>query len=271
MATAWLDEISGVVVDAAFWWIGVEDSPVESAGDLSLEVSYKLRTLSRSSPCSARPAGRVRQQLHSRRTHQAALPPSPGGRGNRSYPHHLVSGCYEPTLDAIAAGDMTLVREIAELSPVDFRPPDEDGRRLLLCAAPAASVFLNPVPKGDLQPLLDRFSAYLNGDKNPRLQVCEALAARDAGAFAEAFENFLAAFGEDIQKNMARGQLEDVHVLAQRHVSVEGLAMLRLADRRGIPTAREYLFCPSLARVPASSPCPESVIQCVPASSGADN
>ncbi len=96
----------------------------------------------------------------------------------------------------------------------------------------------------------------MDGDENPRLQVCQALAARNAGAFAEAFEKFLTAFEEAIQKNIARGQLEDVHVLAQRHVSVEGLALLRLAGRRGIPTEKEYLFCPSLARLPASQPCP---------------
>jgi hypothetical protein len=60
----------------------------------------------------------------------------------------------------------------------------------------------------------------------------------------------------DVQEKIERGQLEDVHVLAQRHVSIEGLALLRLADRRGIPTEREYLFCPSLARLPASFQCP---------------
>ena len=72
----------------------------------------------------------------------------------------------------------------------------------------------------------------------------------------DTFETFLAAFETGIQEKIAAGQLEDVHVLAQRHVSVEGLALLRLAGRRGIPTAREYLFCPSLARLPASEPCP---------------
>ena len=47
MPTVWSDEIPGVVIDAAFWWIGVEGpgTPVEKIGDLSLEVSYKLRTL----------------------------------------------------------------------------------------------------------------------------------------------------------------------------------------------------------------------------------
>lgn len=254
MATAWLDEISGVVVDAAFWWIGVEDSPVENVGDLSLEVSYKLRTLAILALLGkASSDGFVHSCTRAARTRRLYLRRLADAGIDRT--HHLVSGCYEPTLDAIAAGDMTLVREIAELSPVDFRPPDEYEDDYCYAQLLQRLCF-DPVPEGDLQSLLDRFSAYLNGDNNPRLQVCEALAARDAGAFAEAFENFLAAFAEDIQKNIARGQLEDVHVLAQRHVSVEGLAMLRLAERRGIPTEREYLFCPSLARVPASSPCP---------------
>jgi hypothetical protein len=50
--------------------------------------------------------------------------------------------------------------------------------------------------------------------------------------------------------------VEDVHVFAQRHISIEGLALLRIADRRGIRTESDYLYCPSLARLPASRPCP---------------
>ena len=41
----WSEAISGVVIDVAFWWIGVEnpDGPIEGLGDLSLEVSNKLK------------------------------------------------------------------------------------------------------------------------------------------------------------------------------------------------------------------------------------
>lgn len=253
----WSDEISGVVIDAAFWWLTVEDAgtPVEKVGDLSLEVSYKLRTLAILALLGkASTDGFVHSCTRAARARRLYLRRLAEARIDRT--HHLVSGCYEPLLDAIAAGDMRLVRDIAELSPADFRPPDEYEDDY--CYAQLLQrLCLDPVPEAELQPLLDRFERYLDGDENPRLQVCQALAARDAGAFAEAFENFLAVFGEDIQKKIARGQLEDVHVLAQRHVSIEGLAMLRLAERRGIPTNREYLYCPSLARRPASYPCPD--------------
>ncbi|MEQ1883074.1 MAG: hypothetical protein ABL878_19135, partial [Burkholderiales bacterium] len=114
------------MIDAAFWWLGVEDprTPVEKVGDLSLEVSYKLRTLAilallgKASTDgfvhSCTRAARVRR-IYLRRLAEAGIERA----------HHLVSGCYEPMLDAIAAGDMRLVRDITELSPADFRPPDE--------------------------------------------------------------------------------------------------------------------------------------------------
>ena len=253
----WSDEISGVVIDAAFWWIGLEDAgtPVQKVGDLSLEVSYKLRTLAILALLGkASTDGFVHGCTRAARARRIYLRRLADAGVVRA--HHLVSGCYEPLLDAIAAGDIRLVREIAELSPADFRPPDEYEddycyAQLLqrLCS--------DPVPEAELQPLLDRFAAYLDGADNPRLQVCGALAERNTGAFAEAFENFLAEFEARLQKNIARGQLEDVHVLAQRSVSVEGLAILRLADLRGITTDQEYQFCPSLARRPASFPCPD--------------
>lgn len=257
MAVVWSAEISGVVLDAGFWWLCVEDrgTPVEKVGDLSLEVSYKLRTLAilallgKASTDgfvhSCTRAARARR-LYLRRLVEAGI--------DRA--HHRVSGCYEPLLDAVAAGDMALVGEIAQLTPTDFRPPDEYEDDY--CYAQIVErLCRNRVPEEDLPPLLDRFETYLAGADNPRLSVCHALAARDPEQFSEAFVSYLTEFETRIQKNVARGELEDVHVLAQRHVSVEGLAILRLAGRRGIATEAEYRYCPSLARKPASYPCPD--------------
>lgn len=242
-------------MDAAFWWIGVEQSPVEKVGDLSLEVSYKLRTLAILALLSnASTDGFVHSCTRAARTRRLYLRRLADAGIERA--HHRVSGCYEPLLDAIAAGDMRLAGEIEELSPPDFRPPDEYEDDY--CYAQILQrLCREPVPEADLQPLIDRLDRYLDGDNNPRLPICRALAERDAEAFASAFADFLSAVEEKIQRNIARGQLEDVHVLAHRSVSVEGLAILRLADRRGITTEEEYLFCPSLARRLASYPCPD--------------
>jgi immunity protein 49 of polymorphic toxin system len=257
MSIVWSDEISGVVLDAAFWWLAVEDpgTPVEKVGDLSLEVSCKLRTLAILAVLgkastdgfihSCTRAARVRR-LYLRRLADAGI----------DRVHHRVSGRYEPLLDAVAADDMSLVRDIERLSPSEFRPPDEYEDDY--CYAQIVQrLCRDTVPEAELPPLVARFAHYLDGDLNPRLPVCEALVERNEEKFAAAFEDFLADFEQRVQKNIGRGQLEDVHVLAQRHVSVEGLALLRLAGRRGIRTDREYLFCPSLARGAASHSCPD--------------
>ena len=253
----WSDEISGVVLDAAFWWIGVEDpgTPANKVGDLSLEVSYKLRTLAVLALLGkASTDGFVHSCTRAARARRLYLRRLADANIDRA--HHRVSGRYEPLLDAIAASDMTLVGEIERLSPADFRPPDEYEDDY--CYAQLLQrLCRDRVPEADLELLLERFDRYLDGDINPRLPVCRALVERNEDRFAEAFDELLATFGKTIQRNVDRGQLEDVHVLAQRQVSIEGLAILRLADRRGIPTEREYLYCPSLARRPASFPCPD--------------
>jgi hypothetical protein len=257
MSVVWSNEISGVVIDAAFWWIAVEDTgtPVESVGDLSLEVSYKLRTLAILALLGhASTDGFVHSCTRAARARRLYLLRVAEAGIDRV--HHRVAGRYEPLLDAIAAGDMQLAGDIERLSPAEFRPPDEYEDDY--CYAQIMQRLCRAeVPEDELPPLLERFERYLDGDVNPRLQVCQALVAGDTQAFADAFDVFLGDVAQRIQKNIARGQLEDVHVLAQRHVSVEGLAMLRLADRRGIATEREYEFCPSLARRQASYPCPD--------------
>ena len=137
MPIVWSDEISGVVIDAAFWWIGVEDpgSPVEKVA-ISVSRFPKSFGRSRSSRCSAKPARTA--------SCTAALAPhAPGGFTSVAWPTRESSA---PTISSpaatnharwIAAGDMRLVRDIAELSPPDFRPPDE-YETTLLCAAPSA-------------------------------------------------------------------------------------------------------------------------------------
>jgi len=251
----WSNEISGVVIDAAFWWISVEQSPVEKVGDLSLEVSYKLRTLAiLALLAEASTDGFVHSCTRAARARRLYLRRLAAAGVQRS--HHLVSGCYEPLLDAIAAGDMQLVHDIDRLTPADFRPPDEYEDDY--CYAQLLQrLCREPVSEAELQPFVERFVRYVDGAVNPRLELCQALVSRDEAEFTAAFDDFLTAFEVNIQKDIARGKLEDVHVLAHRHVSVEGLAILRLAGRRGIRTYREYAFCPSLARRPASYPCPD--------------
>jgi hypothetical protein len=109
----------------------------------------------------------------------------------------------------------------------------------------------------DCERLIAKLKAYLGGQESERLAVLEAIAARSAEIFEQAFAALLRGRELEIAANIQRGELEEPHVMADRNVFIEGLAILKLADRLGIPTADEYQFCPSIARQPMTKPMPE--------------
>ena len=55
---------------------------------------------------------------------------------------------------------------------------------------------------------------------------------------------------------MCRHKIEDRVSIAFRQVYVDGLALLRIAERLKLPLQSEYLYMPSLARVPMQQPFP---------------
>jgi hypothetical protein len=235
-----------LALEIAFWYVGL--------GDLSMDLSAKFRALGimvlltqgesdlfyhhliRSA--SAR-------ELYLRRLRDERIADD----------HHRVSGRYEPLLDAIASGERTLGAKIVELSPTEF----QEGREYEddYCYAQILHRFVQQPPAdAELPPLLDRFETYLAGEPNARFEVCRALAARDQEAFDEAFEGLLMEHEERIEKDKERGQLEEPQVAAERQVFVEGLALHRIAEDRGLTTQPEYRFCPSMGRVPMKRPYP---------------
>lgn len=164
---------------------------------------------------------------------------------------HQRASFADPFLDAVAASQWSLARRIGELSPADWIPGAEYeddfayARFLHLLAEPST-------PETELAPLLDRYERALEGGADVRLDVSRALLDRDQPAFDGAFE---ALVGERRRKldEIADPDLDSI--LAQdhafepnRHVFVEGLALLRFAEARGLATEVEYPTCPREAR-----------------------
>jgi hypothetical protein len=235
--------------DIAFWIQGLDNDayPAAKLGRLSLELSEKLRALAIITLLvKAEPdyfyhnlirSGRARE-IYLRRVRDAGLLED----------HHLVLGRYEPLLDAVAAGDFELARRIRALSPAQYRPGHEyadDHWYAQLIHELSESA---PEPSR-LTVGLAELEAALEGRTPARLDVCRALVNRDQDLFDASFADQLASRAEEITREKARGKLEDPPVAAQRSVYIEGLALLRLAEQRGLTTASEYSYCPSLARV----------------------
>ena len=245
-----------LVVELAFWSQGVTNPayPLKQFGRLCGEVSDKFRALA---IVQLLTEGKTDSFLHnlmrSGRTRETYLLRMQAA--GVSDDHHQVSGRFRPLLDAIAADDLERARRIAQLVPSQFRPGHEYEDDY--CYAQLIQRLLaDEVPVDECEALMERFAAWLDGQPSARLDVCRALVAADQAAFDEAFEALLVAHEQAIEADRERGKHEDDSVIAERQVSVEALAILRLAGRRGLVTADDYRYCPSLARVPMTTPFP---------------
>jgi len=242
--------------DAAFWLEGTDDPdlPLGEMGRTCLELAEKFRSMA--IVCLIAKANPDLFFHHLMRAGHIWTKYLERVQQERGFDdHHFCSGRCKPLLDAIAACDLPLARRIAELSPSEFREGHEYDDDY--CYAQAISRFIaEPARDGEVPPLLERFVAYVDDQPNERLAVSQALATRDQRGFDEAFDGLLQSRDLGIDEDKARGQLEEPQVVAQRLVFVEGLAILRLAERRGLRTEREYRYCPSLARVPMRTPFP---------------
>lgn len=245
-----------LALDAAFWYVGLTDPeyPIEQLGDLSIELSGKFRALGIAVLLTLGQSDLFCHHLiRSARGREIYLSRLRGA--GISTDHHGGSGRFEPLLDAIASGDSALARRIVELSAVDWqvgREYEDD----YLYAQILHRFVMAPAGEEELPALLDRFESALQGQPSGRYEVCRALAEADQTKFDESFETLLNEREEQIESEKAAGRLEEPHVIAERRVFVEGLALLKIAESRGLVTEPEYRYCPSLARVPMKRPFP---------------
>lgn len=155
----------------------------------------------------------------------------------------------DPFFEAVAANQLGLAGEIASMSATvcleDFEHPSDFEY------ARVAHALIAPGDAGreDLRRALTVYEEVLEGRPDVRLDVCAALAHGDPKGFAEAFPLLI----EDHERQMDALQdsirSNDSTYAPNCFVFVEGLALLRIADRAGLSTLREYSRCPGLARI----------------------
>jgi hypothetical protein len=170
--------------------------------------------------------------------------------------HDFASGCVGPLLDAVAADDMVLARRIAALSPSLWRQGHEYEDDF--CYAQILHrLIAETIDEPNTLPWIRRLEALADLGMPARAPLCLALLRADQSAFDSAFEEFLRERAREIDDDEERGSIEAPAVLAQRKISVDALAFLRLAERSGLRTYREYRFCPAMSRQPMRIPIPD--------------
>lgn len=143
--------------------------------------------------------------------------------------------------DALAGNDFELAQEISELSPSAFRPGDEYEDDFSYQHYLGLLVEGGPAPQRVAA--LERLAEVASD--TPRLGVCTAIERRDPKAFAEAFEHLLADRSKEVSKD--RAAAEELAVAIGTTIFIEGVALLKVAQRLKLRTEAEYPMCPALA------------------------
>lgn len=164
---------------------------------------------------------------------------------------HLALSRTRAVLDAVAAGALTVGRDIAALSPTDWKGDweyEEDYcfykviHLILLCP--------DLFPTAEARKLLFSFACSLEGGESLRYEVAASFVARDSERCRDALLALLAAEERQISAGGAwsSGLEEDFIPWLKSRVSVEGLALLNVAELLGMRVNIEHPLCPSPTR-----------------------
>lgn len=247
------DDLGLLALDAAFWMEAVKDpdTPIDQLGDVCLDVEKKLRAIGSILLLTrGNTDGFLHNLIRAGKAWEVFL-----ARCRREAPedHNFCAGLFQPVLDAVAARDRSLATQLSTLAPDSFRAGHENEDDFAY-ARVLRGLLTGTAPENELVPILERCADAGDSMSAVRADVLRALLVRDAGAFHEAFGGLLAIRETKIADDRARGQVASPVVRAERRLYVEGIALLNLAEERGVPTELDYPACPSLARVPMVRP-----------------
>ncbi len=152
--------------------------------------------------------------------------------------------------DALAVKDFDLAKRIAELSSNSWWPDDEYEEDFYYSHLVHKFIMSYPDWPDDIRVILENFENSLQGDKSARLDLCKGLVSIDQAAFDEAFYDLIDERKLQIEREREMALADEISFQVGQHVFIEGLALLRIAERIGLVVQQEYLYCPSLCSIP---------------------
>ncbi|MFL5349315.1 MAG: hypothetical protein ACJ8AT_31325 [Hyalangium sp.] len=178
-------------------------------------------------------------------------------RGHGAEPRFLCATQEFSFIDALAAGQPDLAMGIARLAACRHDPAFEyEDDFLLHHFLHHFLLTVRGANSADLPALLERWDAALEGGSDTYLDACRALLHQQADAFDKALQATVDARLVRFQKLRRDSGPNDELRKTEGALFMNGLAMLRLAELRGMDTRREYPTLPALARVPIGRPAP---------------
>ncbi|RKG86096.1 Imm49 family immunity protein [Corallococcus terminator] len=153
----------------------------------------------------------------------------------------------EPFFDAVACGDTEAARELARLSPRACDRNREYEEDFLFVRFLMDHFFLG-LDAREGKALLKRYEEVLESSEDSRLAVCQALLVADEARFDEGLSRMMEAREVRFRKLREKESAAEEVLATEGYVSVEGLALVRLAVSKGLHPLEDHLFIPSVAR-----------------------
>ncbi len=244
-----------MAAEIAFWLMGLRDPEyiIEQLGSLSESLSEKLRSLAIITLLAEADTNLFYHNLIRSGLAREIFLKRCQAEGFTDY--HLAISRNGALFDCITAGSFDVANRIDRLSPVEWIADGEYEDDYCFMRF-FHLIIRDGMTQTELIPVLERFEASLEGVENAKLGVCRALAYRDQRTFDDSFDGLILEHETAIREDTERGQMEDEDVVAQRQIFIEGLAILRIAERIGLKTEPEYKYCPAIARLPMTIPFP---------------
>ena len=148
---------------------------------------------------------------------------------------------------AAACLDTTAAGEIARQSPAAWREGEEPEDDFLYVRFLMQRAFLG-ASCAETTTALERYETVLAGAPDLRFELCRALADGDAERFDESLGGLVAERELYYREGAASEDILEEEWATDGQLFVEGLALVAIAERLGLPTAEDYLFIPSIAR-----------------------
>lgn len=161
-----------------------------------------------------------------------------------------------PFTAALAAGDLETARGIAALSLQEHFDGLEYEDDFLFFHFLHRLVLEEDVTESH-RAILARWHEVLEEHPSGPFRACRALLDQSAEEFSSGFQAYLDWQEGVLDEYQTRVSFDEELFATEGQISVEGLALLRLAEMRGIPTPHESPRVPVLARVPLGVAFPE--------------
>ena len=242
--------------DIAFWMSAYQNPsfPLDQLGDVTEDVTAKLRSAAIIALLTKGDSdGYYHNLMRSARCRLKYLQRCRGAGHDTD--HHQASSRLGGFMDAVAASDFSTARQIVELSPTDWLQGHEYEDDF--CFAQIVHGLIAAKPDMErMAALFTRFEGVLDGRADAKLAVTKAIHERNQADFDEGIEALVAQRTGEIEAEKKRQKIEEPVMIAERQVYVDGLALLRIAERLGFTLQGEYLYLPSMARVTMQRPFP---------------